>query len=123
MREEIYFTASHEWCLVEGEVATIGITEHAQAQLGDIVYVDLPEVDDITHQGEEIAVVESVKTAADIYSPVAGTVIEVNTELLDNPGLINVSPMGDGWIYRCAITDLSPDLLSEEDYDEIIKAE
>jgi glycine cleavage system H protein len=123
MREIIYFTASHEWCAVEGEVATIGITEHAQAQLGDIVYVDLPEVDDITQPGDEIAVVESVKTAADIYAPVAGTVIEVNTQLLDNPGLINASPMGDGWLYRCAITDLSADLLSAEEYDAIIEAD
>ena len=123
MADKIYYTKSHEWCAIEGDIATIGITEHAQTQLGDIVFVELPESDSEVLQGDDVAVVESVKTAADIYAPVGGKVVEVNTALTDNPGLINSSPETEGWIYRCSVAEMNDNLLTAEAYQELVAAE
>ncbi len=102
-----YYTQQDEWIEVDGETATVGITDYAQGQLGDIVFVDLPEPGRTVEKGKEAAVVESVKTAADVYSPVSGTVTEVNTALADNPELVNESAEGQGWFYRLTLADPS----------------
>ena len=101
------FTKDHEWVRLEGGVATIGITEHAQNALGDVVFVDLPEVGREVTAGEAIAVVESVKAASDVYAPIAGKVVEVNGALADNPGTINSAPTTDGWFFRIEAADVA----------------
>lgn len=102
-----YFTESHEWVLVDGDIATVGITDHAQDQLGDIVFVELPEVDEEFNKDDDIAVVESVKAAGDVHNPVSGTVTEVNETLEDEPALVNNSPEDDGWIYKIQLSEES----------------
>lgn len=99
------YTENDEWITVDGEVGTVGITSYAQDQLGDIVYVELPEVGKSFKQGDEIGVVESVKAAAEIYAPADGEVIEVNSALTDNPGTINGDPNGAGWIYKLKLAN------------------
>ena len=94
------YTSDHEWLRIEGDVATIGITDYAQSQLGDVVFIELPAAGKTLKQGDEAAVVESVKAASEIYSPASGTVIEVNSALTGEPGLINSSADADGWIYK-----------------------
>ncbi|MCC7405820.1 MAG: glycine cleavage system protein GcvH [Bdellovibrionales bacterium] len=98
--EENYYTKDHEWAQVDENVVTVGITEFAQDQLGEVVYVELPEEGAKVTQGEVFGVIESVKAANDLYAPVSGTVIEVNASLLDDPGTINDDPMNDGWMIR-----------------------
>jgi len=102
---EMKFTKDHEWIRLDGDVATVGITDHAQTALGDVVFVDLPEVGRIVSAGEACAVVESVKAASDIYAPISGKVVEVNHALADNPGLVNASPLVDGWFFRLEPSD------------------
>lgn len=116
------YAESHEWILVEGDVATVGITDHAQAELSDVVFVDLPEVGNVIALGDNAAVVESVKAASDIYAPITGEVLEVNEELGNDPALINTDPYGSGWIYKVKISDASEldDLMSAEDYGKFI---
>ena len=97
--DDLYYTESHEWVRVEGENARVGITDHAQAELTDVVYVELPKVGATAEAKVQIAVVESVKAASDIYAPVKGTVVEVNKALEGNPALINTDPFGEGWIF------------------------
>jgi glycine cleavage system H protein len=97
---ELRYTKDHEWVRLEGAAATIGITDHAQNALGDVVFVDLPEVGREVAAGEACAVVESVKAASDVYAPVAGRVVAVNAALVDDPGLINRDPTGEGWFFR-----------------------
>jgi len=97
--DDLYYTESHEWVRVEGENARVGITDHAQAELTDVVYVELPKVGASAEAKGQIAVVESVKAASDIYAPVKGTVVEVNKALEGNPALINTDPFGEGWIF------------------------
>jgi glycine cleavage system H protein len=97
--DELYYTESHEWVRTEGENARVGITDHAQAELTDVVYVELPKVGAKAEARGQIAVVESVKAASDIYAPVKGTVVEVNRALEGNPALINTDPFGAGWIF------------------------
>ena len=97
--DDLFYTETHEWLRQEGENARVGITDHAQAELTDVVYVELPKVGAQAEAGGQIAVVESVKAASDIYSPVKGTVVEVNRALEGNPALINTDPFGDGWIF------------------------
>ena len=97
--DDLFYTESHEWVRVEGENARVGITDHAQAELTDVVYVELPKVDAQVEARSQIAVVESVKAASDIYAPIKGTVIEVNKALEGNPALINTDPFGEGWIF------------------------
>jgi glycine cleavage system H protein len=97
--DDLYYAETHEWVRVEGENARVGITDHAQAELTDVVYVELPKVGATAEAKGQIAVVESVKAASDIYAPVKGTVVEVNKALEGNPALINTDPFGEGWIF------------------------
>jgi glycine cleavage system H protein len=97
---ELRFTKDHEWIRLEGDVATVGITDHAQTALGDVVFVDLPEAGREVTEGEAIAVVESVKAASDVYAPVAGRVVESNAALAENPALVNTAPTGEGWFFK-----------------------
>lgn len=102
---ELRFTKDHEWVRLEGDVATIGITDHAQNALGDVVFVDLPEAGREVTEGEACAVVESVKAASDVYAPVAGRVVEGNAAVAENPALINSDPTGDGWFFKLTAVD------------------
>ena len=119
------YLKSHEWAKQEGDVIVVGISDHAQDALGDVVYVELPEVDAECQAGDEIAVVESVKAASDIYAPVAGTVVEVNVKLEDSPELVNDAPYADGWFFKIKISDPSAvqDLLTSEQYQTLCEAE
>lgn len=122
--EKLRYTKTHEWVMQEEDGAlTIGITDHAQTMLGDLVYVELPEVELSLNSGEECAVVESVKAAADIYCPVAGEVNEVNTDVLDNPQLINQDPYGRGWLFRIRPFNSTFTLLNPEEYAKVIASE
>ena len=100
-----HYTKDHEWIRLDGDVATIGISDYAQEQLGDVVYVELPEIGKQFEQGAEMAVVESVKAASEICAPVAGEVVEVNAALDDEPGTVNESPEGDGWFLKLKLTN------------------
>ncbi|KAB0538162.1 MULTISPECIES: glycine cleavage system protein GcvH [Brucellaceae] len=102
---KIFFTEDHEWLSVEGDIATVGITNHAQEQLGDLVFVELPEVERVVEKGEAIVVVESVKAASDVYAPLNGEVIEINEELNGNPALVNSAAEGEGWLWKMKISD------------------
>ena len=119
---QTYFTKDHEWIRIEAGEGTVGITDYAQKQLGDIVYVELPETGKSLTQGAEAAVVESVKAASEVYSPVAGTVIAANDQLTDQPALVNESAQGDGWFYRLTLTDAAQldDLMNTAAYDEYL---
>ncbi|QIV95905.1 glycine cleavage system H protein [Allofrancisella inopinata] len=112
------YTKTHEWIKVDGDQITVGITEHAQSLLGDLVYVELPEVGEEFAAGDETCVVESVKAASDVYSPVDGEVIEVNEALVDDPSQVNQTPYHDGWLFKMKVSDESQlaGLLSAEDY-------
>ena len=101
------YTESHEWARVEGDVATVGITKHAAEQLGDVVFVELPEVGASFDKGADMAVVESVKAASDVYAPVSGEVVEVNAALVDAPEGVNESPGGEGWFVKIKLKDAS----------------
>lgn len=115
---DLKYAATDEWLRLEGDTATIGVSDFAQEQLNDIVFVELPEVGKTVSKGEAFGVVESVKAAADLNAPISGTVIEVNTALQDTPELINSDPFGDGWIARLKVTDASgaDDLMDAEAY-------
>ena len=102
-----YFTDEHEWIDVEGDTATVGITDYAQGQLGDIVFVELPEVGGEVSKGKDAAVVESVKAASDVYAPITGEVTEANAALEDDPALVNSSPEDEGWFFKLTIGDKS----------------
>ena len=117
-----YFTEDHEWVDVDGEVGTVGISDYAQGQLGDIVFVDVPEEGKELTKGDEAAVVESVKAASDVYSPVSGTVIEGNAALADEPALVNTDPEGDGWFFKLTLTDTSEldGLMDEAAYEAFV---
>jgi len=99
------YTDDHEWARLEGDTVTVGITEFAQDQLGELVFVELPTLGGVVTQGDEAAVVESVKAAGEVKSPVGGTIMEINESLVDTPEKVNDDPMGEGWIYKVAITD------------------
>ena len=100
-----YFTEEHEWIAVEGDTATVGITDYAQAQLGDVVFVEVPPAGAALEKGKEAAVVESVKAASDVYAPVSGEVIEGNAALEGDPSLVNTAPEGEGWFFRLTLSD------------------
>ena len=108
---ELKFLSSHEWVLIEDDVATVGVSDHAQELLGDLVFVELPEVGSSIAAGDSVAVIESVKAASDSYAPVSGEVVDVNSELEDSPERINDDPYGDGWMYRVKMED--PDEVGE----------
>jgi len=115
---DLKYAKSHEWVRVSGDVATIGITDHAQSELTDVVFVELPEKGRQVKAGEACAVVESVKTASDIYSPVSGEIVELNPPVVDNPALVNTEPFAGGWFYKIKLSNPAElaALLSPEDY-------
>ena len=119
----VKYTSEHEWIRLDGDVGVVGITDHAQEQLGDIVFVELPEVGKVLSQGDEAAVVESVKAAAEIYAPVDGEVVAVNEALNENPGLVNSSSMDDGWFMRIKVNDPSQldELMDEDGYSTFVE--
>ncbi len=123
--EELKYTEEHEWILVEEEIVTIGITDYAQDSLGDIVFVELPEVGATLEAGKPFGVVESVKAVSDIYAPVSGEVVEINEELVGAPEVINTSPYEDGWMIKIKLSDTSQlsDLLDADEYQEFIEEE
>ncbi|KJV38502.1 glycine cleavage system protein GcvH [Acinetobacter brisouii] len=116
---DLKYVATHEWAKIEGDLVVTGITDHAQDALGDLVYIEVPEVDRHLDAGEQAGVVESVKTASDIYSPIAGTVVEVNTSLEDEPESVNNDPYGAGWMYKIKPDNMADveKLLSAQDYE------
>ena len=117
------YTKSHEWLTVEGKNATVGITDFAQSQLGDVVFLDLPAPGRKLSTGESFGVVESVKAASDLYSPVAGRITDVNDKLKEHPELLNSDPYGDGWILKVELAgELPPDLLDEAAYKKVAGA-
>ncbi|ENX3947743.1 glycine cleavage system protein GcvH [Photobacterium damselae] len=123
MPSDLKFTHSHEWVRDEGNgIYTIGITEHAQSLLGDMVFIDLPELEDELEAGDDCAVVESVKSASDIYAPLTGVVVAINEDLDGAPGLVNSDPYGDGWLFQLQVEDDIElgELLDGEDYLETI---
>lgn len=105
--DDLRYTSDHEWVRLEGDVATIGITDHAQAELSDVVFVELPEIGKSLDASDPAAVVESVKAASDIYAPIAGEVVGVNEALITDPSKVNTEPFGDGWIYKIKVKDPS----------------
>jgi glycine cleavage system H protein len=119
----LYFTKEHEWIRVDSDVATVGISDHAQEALGDIVFAEAPEAGRVLAKGQEAAVVESVKAASDVYSPVGGEVIEGNSAIADDPALINRDPEGEGWFFKLKLSDPSEleGLMDEAAYREWVK--
>ena len=119
---EFKYSKEHEWVKVEGNTATIGITEYAQGELGDIVFVELPDVDDEINEGDTIGSVESVKTVSELYAPVSGKIVETNDELEDSPEFVNESPYEKAWMVKVELNDESQldELLSAEQYSEMI---
>ena len=117
-----YFTEDHEWIDLDGDTATVGITDYAQGQLGDIVFVEVPEEGKQVAKGDDAAVVESVKAASDVYAPVSGTVIEGNPALEDNPALVNEDPEGEGWFFKMSLSDTSEldGLMDEAKYADFV---
>ncbi|MFZ2062755.1 MAG: glycine cleavage system protein GcvH [Candidatus Binatus sp.] len=119
------YSKEHEWVATEDTVATVGITDHAQDQLGEIVYIELPAVGDKVSKDDPFGVVESVKAVSDIYAPVTGTVIEINEDLPESPETVNEDPYGDGWLIKVKITDMSDleDLMDADEYTELLARE
>ncbi len=120
--EELKYTADHEWIKIEGDVATVGITEFAQGELGDIVYVEIETEGDTIEKGEVFGTIEAVKTVSDLFMPVSGEVVEFNEELESEPEIVNSDPYGDGWMVKIKMSDASQadDLLSASAYKELI---
>jgi glycine cleavage system H protein len=119
------YSKEHEWVATEESVATIGISDYAQDQLGEIVFVELPAVGDKISKDDQFGVVESVKAVSDVYAPVTGTVIEINEELSESPEMVNEDPYGDGWLIKVKVADPAEldDLMDHEEYEELIKKE
>lgn len=120
--QELQYTRSHEWVRREGDVATIGITDHAQDELGDVVFVELPEVGATLEAGSTFGTVESVKAVSDLYAPVGGEVVEVNGSLENNPEKVNEDPYGEGWMIKVRIAS-EGELLSAADYEKVVEEE
>ena len=116
------YTKDHEWLRVEGDLVVVGITEHAATQLGDVVFVELPEVETMVAEGDEVCVIESVKAASDILSPVDGEIVEVNDRLSDRPGLVNEDPTGAAWFFKIKLDDMSvlDHFMDEDEYADLI---
>ena len=121
---ELKYTEEHEWILIEGDIATCGVSDFAQEQLGDVVFVELPDVGRAVAKDEECAVVESVKAASDVYAPLTGEIVEINDGLEGNPGLVNSDAVGDGWFFKLKLTDPSEldGLMDEAAYVEFCQA-
>jgi len=111
----VYFTEDHEWLSIEGDIATVGITNHAQEQLGDMVFVELPDTGNSVTKGDEAVVVESVKAASDVYAPVSGEITQINQAVADEPGLVNSAAQSEGWLFKIKLSDKSElDALMDE---------
>jgi glycine cleavage system H protein len=118
------YSKTHEWIREDEDILTVGITDHAQCMLGDLVYVELPEIESGLEEGEECAVIESVKAAADVYCPVSGEVVEINADLLKHPQLVNEDPYGRGWLFRLRpFESQRPCLLNAEEYNRQVASE
>jgi glycine cleavage system H protein len=119
---DLRYTKTHEWLRQEGDIATVGLADYAQNELGDITFLELPEVGDSVTQNEPLGVVESVKAASDVYAPVSGEVVERNDALIDAPELVNQSPYGDAWLVKVKVSDPAEidSLLNPDDYDELV---
>lgn len=123
VKTNLYYTQDHEWAEINGDSVTVGISDHAQAQLGDIVFVELPEVGNTVKIGDALGVVESTKAVSDFYSPAEGTVTDVNTSLTDSPENINQDPYGKAWLVKIKFTKKSPELMDSKTYENYLKEE
>ncbi len=123
--EDLHYALSHEWVRVEGEIGTIGITDHAQKELGEIVYLELPEAGHMVNGSEEFGTVESVKAVSELFAPVSGEVVEVNKTAVEEPGIVNDDPFGDGWLIKVKLStdEEVAKLMSAEQYAEYVAAE
>jgi glycine cleavage system H protein len=123
MRIKLRYTESHEWVQLEGKIATIGITDHAQKELGEIVYIELPQIGHSVKAGQEVCVLESTKAAADVYAPISGKIVEVNSELKSHPGQINQSAESKSWLFKIEVSNSKEfdHLLTKQQYDKIVK--
>jgi glycine cleavage system H protein len=117
------YTKDHEWVLLDGDIATVGITDHAQEQLGDLVHVELPELEREVIENEACAVVESVKAASDVYAPLAGKVVEINETIVEDPSIVNNDAEGEGWFFRIELDDVASfeALMDQDSYDEYLE--
>jgi glycine cleavage system H protein len=117
------YTREHEWVVLDGDIATVGITDHAQEQLGDLVHLELPELEREVSEGETCAVVESVKAASDIFAPLAGKIVEVNETIVEDPSIVNSDAEGEGWFFRLELEDPAAfeQLLDQDAYDEYLE--
>jgi glycine cleavage system H protein len=118
------YTKDHEWVVLDGDIATVGITDHAQEQLGELVFVELPAIDREVASGEACAVVESVKAASDIYAPLAGKVVEINETIVEDPSIVNSDAEGEGWFFRIEVEDTAEfeELMDQDAYDEFLES-
>ena len=123
--EDLRYTQSHEWVRIDGDVGTIGITDYAQKELGDIVYLELPEVGHVFNAGEEFGTVESVKAVSELFTPVSGEIVEINKGAVTEPGIVNDDPFGDGWMIKLKLStdEEVQKLLTAEQYEEYVKQE
>jgi glycine cleavage system H protein len=122
MRLAMKFTEEHEWLRVDGDLVVVGITEHAAEQLGDVVFIELPEIETQVAKGDEVCVIESVKAASDILAPLEGEIVAINEALPENPSLVNEDPQGDAWFFKMRIADVSllDEFMSEDEYKDFI---
>jgi len=120
--KELKYTEDHEWVKVDGDTATVGITDHAQSELGDIIFIEFPEINDLIDRMEPFGTIEAVKTVADLFAPLNGKIVEINEALEDSPELVNSDAYGEGWIVKVSVDDLDQlnDLLSSENYEKLI---
>ncbi|MCA1580327.1 MAG: glycine cleavage system protein GcvH [Acidobacteria bacterium] len=123
--DELHYTQSHEWVRIDGDIGTIGITDHAQKELGEIVYLELPEVGHVYNADEEFGTVESVKAVSELFIPISGEIVEINRSAVAEPGIVNDDPLGDGWLIKLKVTtdDEVRKLMSAEQYAEYVQAE
>jgi glycine cleavage system H protein len=123
--EDLHYTQSHEWVRIDGDIGTIGITEHAQKELGEIVYLELPEAGHVFNADEEFGTVESVKAVSELFSPISGEVLEVNKSAIAEPGIVNDDPFGDGWLVRIKLStdEEVKKLMTADQYAEYVKSE
>ncbi|MEI7710321.1 MAG: glycine cleavage system protein GcvH [Rhodospirillales bacterium] len=122
-KSDVRYTKDHEWVVLDGDIATVGITDHAQEQLGDVVHIELPDMDREVAANEACAVVESVKAASDIYAPLAGTVVEINETVVEDPAIVNSDAEGEGWFFKLELDDVDAfeELMDEEAYEEYLE--
>ena len=124
-QDDLHYTQSHEWVRIDGEIGTIGITDHAQKELGEIVYLELPEVGHVYNADEEFGTVESVKAVSELFIPISGEIVEVNRSAIAEPGIVNDDPFGDGWLIKLKVTtdDEIRKLMTADEYAEYVQAE